>query len=83
MRPILLLLLILAALPAQARPIQGPAASACPTLWSAYGVQVDGLAAAVSAAQARPQDGALTARAQAIREDLRRALAEIVIAGCI
>jgi hypothetical protein len=82
-RAVLLLGLLLAAPAVAAPPATGPSAAACPTLWAAYAVQTDGLAAAVSSAQARPQDPSLIARAQALREDLRRALAEIVIAGCL
>ncbi len=78
-----LLLLILVALSAQARPMHGHVALIFPTFWSSYGMKVDGLAAAFLATQARLQDGTLTARASAIPEDLRRSLAEIIIAGSI
>lgn len=78
-----LLLLILVALSAQARLMHGHVALIFPTFWSSYGMKVDGLAAAFLATQARLQDGTLTARASAIPEDLRRSLAEIIIAGSI
>jgi len=76
----LLAAMLLLALPTHAR---RPSEPVCQTLWSAYEIQVDGLAAAVATAQARLRDPEPLARAQALREDLRRALAEIVIAGCI
>jgi hypothetical protein len=82
-RTVLLLGILFAASAVAAPTATRPSASACPTLWAAYAIQTDGLAAAVSNAQARPQDQSLIARAQALREDLRRALAEIVIAGCL
>lgn len=79
-RAALLAALLVLALPALAR---SPSEQACRTLWSAYEVQVEGLAAAVATAQNRPRDPEPLARAQALRDDLRRALAEIVVAGCI
>jgi hypothetical protein len=78
-----LLGLLLAAPALAAQPAATPGAAACPTLWAAYTARTDDLAAAVASAQAHPQDQALIARVQAALDDLRRALAEIVTAGCI
>jgi hypothetical protein len=80
---LLLLHLLLAAPASAAQPAAGAGSAACPTLWAAYIARTDGLAAAVSMAQAHPQDQALIARVQAARNDLHRAIAEIVTAGCI
>lgn len=79
-RAALLATLLLASASAGARP---PNEHACRTLWSAYEIQIELLSAAVATAQARPRDPESLARVQALRDDLRRALAEIVIAGCI
>jgi hypothetical protein len=79
-RVFLLAAMLFLALPTHARRSSEPV---CQTLWSAYEILVDGLDAAVATAQARPRDPEPLARAQALHEDLRRALAEIVIAGCI
>jgi len=78
-RVLLLTAMLLLVLPAHAR---RPSEPVCQTLWSAYIVQLEGFAAAVATAQTRPRDLEPLTRAQALREDLRRALAEIVIAGC-
>jgi len=78
-RVFLLAAMFLLVLPAHAR---RPSEPVCQTPWSAYSIQIDGLAAAVATVQARPRDPEPLARAQALREDLRRAFADIVIAGC-
>jgi hypothetical protein len=80
---LLLLHLFLAAPVFAAQPAAPADNAACPTLWAAYMAQTDGLAAAASMAQAHPRDPVLIARVQAARTDLHRAIAGLLIAGCI